>query len=1785
MNRKHLQFHALWNSLVGLPFFAATTRRAAGRQRGSRALYLEYLEQRQLLSVSLGDVSLTAHHNSTLTVQQSDFADVFLDTSGGSLGYVQFTSTHHGTLLLNGTALSDGQILSLTDLDSLTYQPAANWVGLDTFSWAGSRDTTFTSTATVTIDTQESIPTLANLSIRTGSSKTYTFTTADFTSKFTDGDPGDSLQYVQIWLNPSVGTLTLNGTAVTTTPIPVADLPNLKYIANATASGTDSFQWRASDGTEYSTAAYGDISFDNTAPTIDTVSKTIGWNTPKAFTAADFTASFTDADPDDTLHSIQILSLPAQGTLTLNGIAVKAQQVITLAQIPQLKYSPQKGYIGADSFQWEASDGVSFSSASFVVLTVEDTVPTVSSISIKMTQNTKKTFSATPFANAFSDADIGDKMTYVMMSLPTYGTLSLSGVPLFNSQVIPASKLKYVTYTPNANFAGVDTIYWTASDGQKYATASSITIGVTGKAPVVAPIYKGVIENSTGMHFDAWDFTNSFTELNLGPILQAVQIVTLPTHGTLYLNTTENAVTAGQVITASATSSDGSTINQIAELLYVPTVGYTGSDKFSWNASDGIKSAATASTVNLTVVAPTGLVVSSNGYVIPSGSTHTSTVERTDFGQVGTVANSTTQSDTRTYVITNYSSANITFTGGTSLIQITGANAGDFTASSGFTDLVQGNTVTTLLPNQSATFTVTFSPSASGNRNAKIQIPVSSGSAYTFNVSGTGLITYNVTSGSLTGFQYLITKAGSGSYAVDGSIVTVNYTGYLLDGTIFDSSLNPGRSTFQFHIGELASDSLDPGVITGWNQGLYAMQIGEERTIIVPASLAYGSSANGSIPANSTLIFKVQCVSIADGRVSVAVSGGSNMIISGTTTTSTANGTDFGSLTATQSSMTTTFNLYNVAYSYQGYGTDSAYHDFTPDIYLSNSPSVYLSGPNASDFTLIAVDTSGTLISGGAFQVQFNKPADTTPRYATITVYTSDAVTPAFTFTIKAAAAAYVDLSPTVGTTHLPTTVTAGDRTTLTVPITVKNYGNVASSGTTDVGVYAYSPTSGTETLIATLANVNLGGIAPRGGTKSVTLNVTLPVGFSPGNYQIRVHLNDSHNITEASFTNNTATTTQTITTTSGLVDLTGTLTTTTVPVSIIAGQALNYKLGLQIANLGNVLTPANQSLTVDIYAYNVNSSQSTKISTSTLSVASLASNGTHAYTIPIKYTSGLPAGTYELQVQLSPTPAVAEVGTANNLIILNSSGQQFTFQSIDPYYDLTPSLRPTNLPQTSIISGNLAQLALPITITNNGNVASVGVSDILVYAIDTTTHNEIPIQTFSNVNFSGIAAHGSKTITLTTTLPIGFTTGNYQLAVRLNSGQTIAESSYTNNSVATTQTITVQQGLPDFSVAVRPTNWPQRAIISGNLTNLTLPITITNNGNVISAGTTDIVVYAIDTTTQAQIDIQTFSNVSLANIAAGGTKTLTLTTTLPIGFATGTYRLAVRLNSSNTLLESNSANNSASSTETISVIQGLPDLTGTISDTLPPAIVANATVNGSVTVVVKNQGNVLAPVNQPVRIQIIAHNTDTSQDITLATSGTLSLGTLTAGASKSFAIPINYTSGLAAGNYTLEAQITPITPLLENSTTNNLVTLNAAGQPLTVLAASPFNDLSGTFGASTLPTANTAGTALSGRIYVNVTNNGNQTLPSGQTVQVALVAHTASGDVALKTVTVSLSLLAPGATKAILLTVSLPAGLPAGTYALQATISDVPTLAESDLTNNLVTLNGSENPILLTVT
>jgi peptidylprolyl isomerase len=105
-----------------------------------------------------------------------------------------------------------------------------------------------------------------------------------------------------------------------------------------------------------------------------------------------------------------------------------------------------------------------------------------------------------------------------------------------------------------------------------------------------------------------------------------------------------------------------------------------------------------------------------------------------------------------------------------------------------------------------------------------------------------------------SGLMYFIVDQGEGDFATDGNVVTVHYSGFLKDGTKFDSSVERDEP-FTFVIG-------NKQVIAGWDEGIRLLKKGGKVRFVIPPSLGYGDITAGKIPPSSTLIFDVELLDV-----------------------------------------------------------------------------------------------------------------------------------------------------------------------------------------------------------------------------------------------------------------------------------------------------------------------------------------------------------------------------------------------------------------------------------------------------------------------------------------------------------------------------------------------------------------------------------------------------------------------------------------------------------------------------------------------------------------------------------------------------------------------------------------------------------------------------------------------------------------------------------------------------------------------------------------------------------
>ncbi|MBD2461517.1 tandem-95 repeat protein [Oscillatoria sp. FACHB-1407] len=493
-----------------------------------------------------------------------------IDTSLNSLTVTATSS--NPALIPNGNIV----ILGAGANRSINVTPLANQTGIATITVnVNDGTTTVTETFDVTVNPVNDPPTVSVIADQTTTEGTATTPIA-----FTVGDAEslpDSLVITATSGNTTLvptGNIAIGGTGanrtVTVTPV-------------ANQSGTAVITLQVSDGTAITTRVFNlVVGAVNDAPTITAIAnQTINEDT------ASTAIPFTIGDVDTPVGSLTVTATSSNPTLIPNGSIViggtGANRTVTV--------TPATNQNGTSTITLTVNDGNSTTTETFdVVVTPIADPPTVNPVNKAGTENTNVIFATTDFAAGFADPD-GDTLNQLRItSLPTNGTLRLSGAAVTVNQVIPVAQIADLTYTPNPQFNGTDSFGWTGSDGTSFAaTASTVTLAIAAvnDAPTLTNVSK-VINEDTVINFSSNDFIGAFSDLD-GNSLVKIQITSLPTNGTLRLG--GSLVTINQEIA----------VAQLNSLTFTPNTNFGGTISFGWNGSDGTLYAATAATVNITV--------------------------------------------------------------------------------------------------------------------------------------------------------------------------------------------------------------------------------------------------------------------------------------------------------------------------------------------------------------------------------------------------------------------------------------------------------------------------------------------------------------------------------------------------------------------------------------------------------------------------------------------------------------------------------------------------------------------------------------------------------------------------------------------------------------------------------------------------------------------------------------------------------------------------------------------------------------------------------------------------------------------------------------------------------------------------------------------------------------------------------------------------------------------------------------------------------------------------------
>ena len=448
----------------------------------------------------------------------------------------------HGGLLLDGTPVQPGSEIPVDALEKLDYLPELNFTGADTFAWAGCDGQSCSeipATITVSVSNLNDPP-----EIQPGPEVTASMDEDGSPHPFelvleaVDPDPEETLTW-SLLAPPEFGTASIEGTG---TKLKVSYAPQADY------NGLDEFTVQVQDtaGQTDSILVKVQINPANDLPVVSTVLAAGSEDLPVNFSADGFSTKFSDVD-GDTLSAIKISSLPAHGSLSLDGVVVKSGQELNMTSAASLVYQPSTDYSGMDYFQWTGSDGRGWASpgslVSITLAPVEDT-PTLLDAGPFRIELTSARLPTEHHLVLHADDHDGDPLTWILVSSPAYGNLLASG----------EGYDLFLDYVPNNDYQGTDTFTIHLTDGHTAPIVIEVPVSgqVANRAPSAAD---GVLNAVVGQDvtFQPEDF--QFTDLD-GDTLQSIQVISLPAAGVLYLDENgdgkiadDETVLAGQVIT------------------------------------------------------------------------------------------------------------------------------------------------------------------------------------------------------------------------------------------------------------------------------------------------------------------------------------------------------------------------------------------------------------------------------------------------------------------------------------------------------------------------------------------------------------------------------------------------------------------------------------------------------------------------------------------------------------------------------------------------------------------------------------------------------------------------------------------------------------------------------------------------------------------------------------------------------------------------------------------------------------------------------------------------------------------------------------------------------------------------------------------------------------------------------------------------------------------------------------------------------------------------------------
>ena len=446
-----------------------------------------------------------------------------VEVDGQTLTAVLVQSPANGTVTLDG----DG---------SFSYVPAIDFNGIDTFTYKNNDGGLDSNIATVSVTV--GAPTASDDAYTTDEDAQLSVAASGVLANDADSE-GDPITTVLVD-DAAHGALILNANG------------SFTYLPDANFNGSDSFTYRASDGSLNSNLATVAITVNavNDAPAAGDDTYSTNEDTVLGIATVSGVLA-NDADIDGDALAVAVVGQPAHGTLTLNANG-------------SFSYMPAADYYGLDSFSYRANDGSLDSNVATVAITINSVndKPVAGDDAYSVAEDNTLTVDA-PTGLLANDSDVeGDAMTALRVLNPSHGTVTVNADGSFS-------------YTPHADFNGADSFTYRANDGAVGSAAATVTISVyaVNDAPsAAADGYTATQDKTLTINSTDGVLTND-ADVDGDPLTTVFG--DSPLHGTI-------------------------TLNANGSFNYVPDAGFNGSDTFTYRASDGDLTSA-ATTVVITV--------------------------------------------------------------------------------------------------------------------------------------------------------------------------------------------------------------------------------------------------------------------------------------------------------------------------------------------------------------------------------------------------------------------------------------------------------------------------------------------------------------------------------------------------------------------------------------------------------------------------------------------------------------------------------------------------------------------------------------------------------------------------------------------------------------------------------------------------------------------------------------------------------------------------------------------------------------------------------------------------------------------------------------------------------------------------------------------------------------------------------------------------------------------------------------------------------------------------------